>query len=300
MGRSVRGEDATADGGINRGDTADGDTNRGDAIRDALLFCGGAGSRLRVDDGENGGDENDGDENDRDENDGDRTPTALERRRGAPTDTGGVEREKPLVEVDGDRMVDRVLAGLDGSRIERVHAVVSPKAPATRAHARDLAADRDDLAVIETPGEGYVADLDRALAAVGTPALTVAADLPLLCRRTVDRALDAAERAADGGPIPSLTVCVPAALKRRLGASVDTAFVPADEATVAPPRYAGRELVPTGLNVVEGATAATDGADGSVPGEATWVSHDARLAVNVNRPSDLQLARTLAGGGERR
>ena len=68
----------------------------------------------------------------------------------------------------------------------------------------------------------------------------------------------------------SLTVCVPAALKRRLGASVDTSF-----------ERDGRAVAPTGLNVVAG------------DDDTVALTYDARLAVNVNRPADRDLAEAL-------
>jgi len=72
-----------------------------------------------------------------------------------------------------------------------------------------------------------------------------------------------------------VTVCVPGTLKRRLGVSVDTTRT-----------HAGRELAPTGLNVV-----------GERDDETVRVSHDARLAVNVNRPDDAAVAAAFATGG---
>jgi adenosylcobinamide-phosphate guanylyltransferase len=168
--------------------------------------------------------------------------------------------EKPLLEVGGRPMVERVLTALEGSAVERVHAVTSPNAPATRAHLDDRPVNR-----IETPGGGYVDDLGRALARVDGPALTVAADLPLLEADAVDAVLDA----RDGG---SLTACVPAALKRRLGVSADRTV-----------ERAGRELAPCGINVVS-----DRGTD------STHVSHDVRVAVNVNRRADARVAEVLA------
>jgi adenosylcobinamide-phosphate guanylyltransferase len=192
--------------------------------------------------------------------------------------------EKPLLEIGGRPMVDRILNALDGSRIERVCTVVSPHAPATRAH---LAALDDGPQLIETPGEGYVADLDAALERVGRPVLTVAADLPLLSAAAVGGILDAsavpdadatldAGGGSDDGPdapvrsVRSLAVSVPAALKRSLGASVD-----------APVERDGRELVAAGINVV------------AVGDDVTHVSHDPRFAVNVNRPRDVRVAEAL-------
>jgi adenosylcobinamide-phosphate guanylyltransferase len=169
--------------------------------------------------------------------------------------------EKPLFEVDGDPMVSRVLDALRASRVDTVYAVTSPHTPET---ARRL---RGRVPVVEAAGEGYVADLTEALGRVDRPALTVAADLPLLCADPVDRAIEA----HDGG---ALTVCVPEALKRRLGVSVDTTRT-----------HDGRTLVPTGLNVV-----------GERDAETVSVRADARLAVNVNRPADAAVAEALDGG----
>ena len=182
---------------------------------DALLMCGGRGTRLDSD------------------------------------------AEKPLFRVAGVPMVDRVLGALADSAVGRVVAVTSPATPDTRAHL--------DVPRIETPGEGYVADLEAALAdaRVSTPVLTVAADLPLLDGAILDSVLDAHETG-------SLSVLVPAARKRELGVSDDTTF-----------ERDGREVAPTGVNVV-GET-----------GDDAWLTDDRRVAVNVNTLADAQVAAEL-------
>lgn len=169
-----------------------------------------------------------------------------------------VDVEKPLFEVGGRPMIERVQDVLAGSRVDVTYAVVSPHAPATRAYL-------DDLPTIETPGEGYVADLEAALAddRIRRPVLTVAADLPLLAPEHVDAALDYYSEA-------SVTVCVPAALKRLIGVSVDE-----------PAGHGRPELTPVGLNVVGGAA------------DDVMTSHDARLAINVNRLEDARVAEAL-------
>jgi len=166
------------------------------------------------------------------------------------------EVEKPLFPIADRPMVDRVRDALDGSRVETIYAVVSDHAPETRRHL-------DDLPMIETPGDGYVADLNLALDRVAPPVVTVAADLPLLEADAVDSILGHPH----GGP---LTVAVPAALKRRLGVSIDRTMT-----------REGRELAPTGVNVV---------AEG---GEAVHLTYDARFAVNVNRRADVASAEAL-------
>ena len=186
-------------------------------------------------------------------------------RSGDGTEDNGEIPEKPLVEVDGASMLARIVAALRASDVDAVYAAVSPHAPDTAARARDLS-----LPTIETPGDGYVSDLRAALREMGEPAVTVPADVPLLAAEHVDDAIADARR-RDGTDAPtSLTVCVPATLKRRLGASVDTAF-----------DHDGRTVTPTGLNVVAGGD------------DTVALTYDARLAVNVNRPEDLELAEAL-------
>ncbi|MFC7136080.1 NTP transferase domain-containing protein [Halobaculum litoreum] len=179
---------------------------------------------------------------------------------GRGTRLGG-DVEKPLVPVAGTPMVERVVRALAESRVDDVHAVVSPHTPATRERLRE----RDGVAVIDAPGDGYVADLGHALARVERPVVTVASDLPLLAGDCVDRVLDRFAGA-------SLAAYVSVDRKRRLGVSVDAT------ATVD-----GRAVAPTGLNVV------ADAADEPI------VCADDRLAVNVNRPRDHRVAAALAG-----
>lgn len=188
---------------------------------------------------------------------------------GRGTRLGG-ETEKPLVPVCGVPMVERVAAALRKSGVEGVHAVVSPDAPETAAHVRDMG-----LSVVETPGEGYVDDLTVALERVERPVVTVAADVPHLAPEHVDDAVAASVGRPDGSVDEaddprSVTVCVPADLKRRLGVSADTTF-----------EHGGEELAPTGLNVVAGET------------DTVRLTCDDRLAVNVNRPADLERAEAL-------
>ena len=63
--------------------------------------------------------------------------------------------EKPLVPVAGVPMIDRMLDQLGRSeRLERIYVSVSPLAPRTREHLLER-----DVVIVDTPGNGYVADL---------------------------------------------------------------------------------------------------------------------------------------------
>lgn len=202
--------------------------------------------------------------------------------------------EKPLVEVAGQPMVEHVCQALVASRVEQVYAAVSPHTPATRTHlaervpsvnqenSADQARSDDnpdlhvrDIRLVDTPGDGYVADLDTALDTTDTPVLTVAADLPLLSDDAVDAVLDAYAAIStgtdDAREVVSLAVLVPTALKRAVGASVDDAV-----------EREGRELVSSGVNIVAGRV------------DETHVSRDVGLTVNVNRPRDIRVAEALS------
>ncbi|RDZ37087.1 MULTISPECIES: NTP transferase domain-containing protein [unclassified Haloferax] len=183
--------------------------------------------------------------------------------------------EKPLVDICGRPMLDRVAAALRESSAETVRAVTSPHTPNTRERAADLGLDP-----IEAPGDGYVSDLGFALDRVSRPVVTVVSDLPLVAPEHVDAVVSA----ADGG---AATACVPVELKRDLGASVDDALVFDHEGTA---------VCPTGLGVVGPAAAdATIDTDADTDTDTDthstmYLSTDTRLALNVNRPTDIELA----------
>jgi len=167
--------------------------------------------------------------------------------------------EKPLFEVAGRPMIEQVSTALADSSVDTVYAAPSPQTPETRAFLESRS-----VRCIETSGNGYVADLNAARSQVSDPVLTAAADLPLLAPELVDQVLSN----HDGG---SLAVAVPRALKEVLGVSYDRSF-----------DHDGQTVVPAGINIV-----ADDGK------EATHVSYDARLAVNVNRREDAAVAGPL-------
>ncbi len=162
--------------------------------------------------------------------------------------------EKPLVQLAGRPLIRHVITSLEDSACETVYAIASDHTPETTRQV--------DVPVIHTPGEGYVPDLQTAIAddRISLPVLTITADLPLLTSNIIDHVLEQYTGI-------SLTVYVPAAFKRRLGVSIDTTVTKNDE-----------NLVPTGLNIVHG-------------DESTYyISNNPRLAVNVNRLGDLQIA----------
>ena len=172
------------------------------------------------------------------------------------------DTEKPLVTVGGEPMIDRVVAALQASSLTTIVAAVSPATPATAAHLGEI----EDVDLIETAGEGYVADLNEALVACDSPTVTVAADLPLLTAGHIDRAIAAAGD-------DSLTVCVPASLCAELGLSAEPTC-----------DHDGETVVLTGLNIVGDAA------------ERTAVWQAPRLAANINRPADYRVVEAWLDG----
>ncbi|SFS48119.1 NTP transferase domain-containing protein [Halostagnicola kamekurae] len=174
--------------------------------------------------------------------------------------------EKPLHPIDGVAMIDRVRHALEASRVESIYAAVSPNATETATHLETT----DGVEPIETAGDGYVADLVAALERpeLEPPLVTVGADLPALCAPVLDRIIR-----RHGDADASRTICVPAALKRRLGVRIESRL------------ESEPHLVPTGVNVV-----------GTNDQDMTHVSYDPRLAVNVNRLEDAPIASDIASG----
>jgi adenosylcobinamide-phosphate guanylyltransferase len=165
--------------------------------------------------------------------------------------------EKPLYEIAGQPMIDRVIDALEASAVTRISAVGSPQVPETRTHV--------GVPVIEGTGDGYVADLTLALEQVETPVLTLGADLPLLDGPAIDWVLDA----YDTG---SAMVAVPVERKTELGVSIDSTT-----------ESQGTIVAPTGVNVV-----------GDPEPEDTLMTTDPKFAVNVNRPRDAWIATVFA------
>lgn len=83
--------------------------------------------------------------------------------------------EKPMALLRGKPLIGWVVDGLQRGFAGPVAVAVSPHTPQTTRWARARG-----LAVVETPGRGFVEDAAFAARRLGLPLLVVAADLPLL------------------------------------------------------------------------------------------------------------------------
>ena len=189
--------------------------------------------------------------------------------------SGGVE--KPLLEFRGRPLIAHVLAALNKSQIERVVTVTSPRTPCTTRWAREAR-----IQVVKAPGRGYIQDYSWASKRLGLqgPVLIIAADLPLIDYRLIDRIIERGSKAESS----ALGVYLPYEF-------CDEADVPPDLIFAADAKL----LVPTGINIVDASHL------DQVQEEQMFIIRDESLLYNINRRSDLsRLIRRASPVGERK
>jgi len=182
----------------------------------------------------------------------------------------GAEEEKPLIKVNGKPVVEHVLTALQNAkRVVKIVVAVSTSTPRTAVFVKKF-----PVIVLETPGKGYIQDMQFAVKNLGLKAvLAVASDLPLITSKIVDDVLERYEACGR----PALTVAVPMETKTRFGVGVEYAF-----------EVDGRMVVPTGVNVIDGRLI-----DDGWMDQEVFVLDKNELAINVNTLDDLQLAERL-------
>lgn len=179
-----------------------------------------------------------------------------------------VQGEKPLLPVLGRPMVDRVVDALRSSgRFDRVCVSVSDNAPRTREHLLARGVE-----VLETSGDGYVEDLNRAMSVLrASEVLVCPADMPLLTGKGVDRVIDHYRSAG----VASLSVAVPMDLARSMGVTPSFTL-----------DVDGRVVVLCGVSVVDREQILT----GNMLSQGYMVTEDERFALNVNTREELNIA----------
>ena len=113
---------------------------------------------------------------------------------GRATRMGSSSTEKPLININGIPMIERIISALAGShRFDRIIAIVSPNTPKTKEFLKSKGGGVD---IIETTGDGFSQDLSSFLSKVNhTRVLVVPADLPLLNASIVSEIVDVAQTA---------------------------------------------------------------------------------------------------------
>jgi adenosylcobinamide-phosphate guanylyltransferase len=180
--------------------------------------------------------------------------------------------EKPLVTLFGRPLIDYVTAALQDSSVQRILVATTDNVPKTRFWAQER-----ELEVVETAGRGFVADMVSAVQAAGvtTPIMVVMADLPLITSDLIDEIIEVYEQR----PEPALSTHTPLGLHSRLGRRPDSLF-----------NYRGQLIVPSGINVLDGADIEKEQEDYHL------ILERMELAVNINVAEDLMLCEKIMQG----
>jgi adenosylcobinamide-phosphate guanylyltransferase len=180
--------------------------------------------------------------------------------------------EKPLVTLFGRPLIEYVTVALQDSSVQRILVATTDNVPKTREWAEER-----ELEVIETAGRGFVADMVSAVHAAGItdPLLIIMADLPLVTSDLIDDIIDIYEER----PEPALSTHTPLGLHSRLGRRPDSLF-----------NYRGQLIVPSGINVLDGADIEKEQEDFHL------IMERMELAVNVNVAEDLKLCEKIMQG----
>jgi adenosylcobinamide-phosphate guanylyltransferase len=174
--------------------------------------------------------------------------------------------EKPLLEVGGVPMVERVASALAGSRrFDRIVAAVSPNTQKTREFL-----ESKGIEVVETAGEGYPQDLSRLLTRLRPEkVMVVPADVPLLDSQAVRDIVDA----ANSGQEPAVSIVLDKGFVENVGVKPSVVFG----------RYCH-----SGITVFDTARVA-----GETVQERYVVMNGIEIALNVNTKEELKLAELL-------
>jgi adenosylcobinamide-phosphate guanylyltransferase len=172
----------------------------------------------------------------------------------------GQERmEKALITISGVRLIDLVVHSVQASEVDDFLVAISNNAARTADYCT-----RMKYKTIETPGKGYHDDVAYLLQRY-PEFISVACDIPFLRGGHINTII----AAYDSHRI-SITGAVPRDIVPN-GITPSYAF-----------EHDGKQLVSCGINVVTSAKA-------SIP----LVFHDPLLAINVNTPADLSVARSM-------
>ena len=180
--------------------------------------------------------------------------------------------EKPLVKLFGRSLIDYVVSALLDSSADRIFVAVTENVPMTKGWARDR-----ELAVVDTSGKGFVADMVEAVEMAGVirPILIIMADLPLITPDLIDEIMETYKKR----PEPALSTHTPLNLHGRLGRRPDSLF-----------NYRGQLIVPSGINILDGANIREEQEDFHL------IMERIELAVNVNIVEDLKLCESIMQG----
>ncbi|OPY32404.1 MAG: Adenosylcobinamide-phosphate guanylyltransferase [Methanomassiliicoccales archaeon PtaU1.Bin124] len=186
-------------------------------------------------------------------------------------------QEKPLVQVLGERMVDRAIStALAVKGVRTVYVSTSHWAPRTEDHVR-----KGPAKVVRTAGKGYVEDLHDIMSVIEEDdVLIMPSDMPLVRSASLDEVIAEYYRLG----MPSLTVTIDPQVLRDKGLAVTHTEV-----------MDGREVTFCGVSVLDRKEMLKDD---YIAGSYIFMSGE-EFAINVNTPSDLDIAEAALKRRER-
>jgi adenosylcobinamide-phosphate guanylyltransferase len=176
--------------------------------------------------------------------------------------------EKPTLRVCGKTMLERIIQALRKSTsVDRIIVAVTATTPVTALTARQLGVE-----TLETPGDSYVSDMRYAVKQLGLRnVVVVSADIPFITSEIINEAVSRFELSGK----PALSVMTPVDIYAKLGLPPHVIM-----------NVRGNRLVPAGVNIINGTKIDLPRLD-----EEILLSDSEELALNVNTPLELQVAR---------
>ncbi|MGB9979018.1 NTP transferase domain-containing protein [Methanobacterium sp.] len=174
--------------------------------------------------------------------------------------------EKPLVEINGKPMIHYVIEALKNTnKISNIIVATSKNTPETRNFL-----NKQGIAIIETPGGGYVHDLGFIISNfdLDDVLLTITADLPLVNSDILNYVLEEYEKSKK----PAMSVLVPMHIFEEYGIKPTMVF---------------ENLIPSGLNILRSINKTQD--------EKVLIIERIELALNINTCEDIKLLKKLLG-----
>ena len=185
--------------------------------------------------------------------------------------------EKPLLEINGKKLIEYVLDALEGSdNIHEIYIAVSSRGPDTR---KWLDESTRGIQIITTAGKGYVSDMVEAVdtAGISGPVLIIMADLPLIDSELINMIIKRYYEV----PHPALSVYNLLSVCISKGLRPDTVF-----------NRDGQLIVPSGINILDAQNIHEEQED------FNYILHCHELAVNVNTVEDLSICSMLMKDGD--
>jgi adenosylcobinamide-phosphate guanylyltransferase len=180
--------------------------------------------------------------------------------------------EKPMVKVCGKTMLERTIQALRKSAsVDRIIVAVTETTPITA-----LAAKQIGVETFKTPGHSYVSDMQYAVKQLGLRiVLVTSADIPFITSEIINEAVSRFELSRK----PALSVMTPVDTYTKLGLRPHVIM-----------NVQGNRFVPVGINIIDGTKIDLRKLD-----EEILLSDSEEIALNVNTPLELQVARRLCG-----